>query len=81
MRSGEAEARLALPAIGHEANAQEAQDHHRPGGRFRNPANFNVKASGVVIVKTGPSTVQSPTKFGNGQKYLAILLDWVPVET
>jgi hypothetical protein len=33
--SGEAEHRLALSAIGHEAKASKAEDHHGPGGGLR----------------------------------------------
>src|SRR6266853_687700 len=32
----ETKARLAPAAVGHEAHPHEAQDHHRPGGGFRN---------------------------------------------
>src|SRR6266550_8998601 len=31
-RSSEAKRRIALPTIGHEADASKSQDHHRPSG-------------------------------------------------
>ena len=38
--SGDPERRVRLAAIGHEANAHEAQDHHCPSGRLRNGASM-----------------------------------------
>lgn len=42
--------RRILPAIGHEGYAKEAEDHHRPGGRFGDAAD-PVLASGKDVVK------------------------------
>jgi hypothetical protein len=52
--SGEAEGRLVLPTIGHEANAREAEDHHGPGRWFGDGVDlqggYNV---GAVAIITG----------------------------
>jgi hypothetical protein len=45
----EAEARLALAAVGHEADADEAQYHHRPGGGLRNGGRLQGKVDNAGV--------------------------------